>query len=252
MTTIALLLFCLPMQDRVILWDSAIAVTGDHLRSGRRPRGYVGTPTAGALAIDYLQCEAIANGRRTLWFTETSADYLYLKARTSFGTKYQGHGVTYEDMANACASCGRMPDSSWTYWGINHWGPWSVMNRVYRMDRLVIEAKEVFKRDECIRAMRSRNPVLLGIRHSFVGDTVKSDGKFYGKISGTNWVTMAVMVGYDANGRNGDAFCIDNHWPISYGLCPEDGAPPHSFWIDGDVLDRVLRQAPSYELVGAK
>lgn len=237
-----------PGYQRYTLWDSAISVTGDHLK----PRLHmVGAPVSAAIAIDYLQCDAIANGRRTGKFRPTNSDYFYRVAREIIRPRgfYPEQGVFPEGLATACL-LGRLDDTKENQVALDYGGPPAVIAAAIN-DRLVSKTVPVDKLGQCIVAMQNRNPVLVTLGPGFVYDEITEDGKLYARPQG-RWAHIVTMSAYDPDGRNGAAFCLDNCWPLSKDHVPQDGAPPDSFWIDEDLMSKILAEHTAYEIVGIR
>lgn len=93
-------------------------------------------------------------------------------------------------------------------------------------------------------AIANGYPVTVASNQGFQGRFVADKGKMWGGPGG-QWAHQMCFIGVDDDPARPGCYCL-NSWGPDAHPAPIDDAPPGGFWVDADVVDRMVRQGDSF------
>lgn len=237
---------------RVVLWDFTRHLLGRHLPTWTQQVG--DCVSMGAVnAVDYLACmEVVQLGDRER-YRPAFPPFVYGTSRVQVGGgRIDGDGSLGVWAAEAVRRFGVLPgdvDGVPRYSGTvaRRWGqppgpPADVM-KVAR-PHLVRATARVNNYEQVRDALANGYPVTVASMQGFAMRPVVEGGKHWGQPRGT-WAHQMCLIGVDDAPRRPGAYCLNSWGPDAHGP-PADDAPPGGFWIDAEVVARMVGQGDSF------
>lgn len=247
---------------RVVLWDFAKKVLGQHIPTLRQMTGSCvgnGAENAGL----YVQCVEIAKGDRER-FEMLFLPYHYGRGRLRAGIRGRGEGSTGSGQAEAVRLDGYLsqedPENAdlpkpsggpnALTWGGNVENEWSDGARINskwieKGRRHLIRSTAPVTTYEATRdAICNGYPVTVASMQGFQMRPVVDGGKAWGKPSG-QWAHQMCFVGCDDDTRRPGCYCL-NSWGADAHGQPAGDEPPGGFWVDAEIVSKMVRQNDSF------
>jgi hypothetical protein len=239
--------------QRVVLWDYARKVNGgEHLPTFRQEVGDCVSMGA-ANAINYLACMEIVRLGDRERFRPSYQPYLYGTGRVFIGKgRINGDGSVGIWQADAVRQYGTLPaDEAGVppYSGAiaRKWGkrPGPPEQFVKLAEPHCLQTTALVTSYDQVRdALANGYPVTVASMQGFRMQPVVDRGKHWGKPAG-QWAHQMCFIGIDDDPARPGAYCL-NSWGASAHGQPADDAPPGGFWVDADVVHRMVRQKDSF------
>jgi hypothetical protein len=242
--------------ENVYLWEACRKVTGDLLPP--RNQGQIGSCVAfgTASAIEHLQCVQIASGSREE-YRDLAQEVIYGGSRVEIGGgRIRGDGsigawaarfVTQYGMV-ARGRYGDIDLSKYDERRCRLYGETGVPDRLEPIAKAhpVKAVTNVRTFAECRAAIRNGYPIAVCSTQGF---RMQRDAEGFCAPQGT-WAHCMAIVGVQGGKRPG-AFLL-NSWGGSAHTGPLGaGNPsPAGFWVDANVVDRMLREGDSWAFSG--
>lgn len=211
------------------------------------------------LGTEFLTCAEIHAGEREEWRGKYSVEATYALSRVEIGGRKLGRN---EDGSN-----GSWAAKALTTFGVllrAKYGKYDLTERRDDLavtwgydglpDELEVLAKEhpikttalVMSYDEAIDALARGCPVPVCSNYGF---TMERDKDGFCTPRGT-WYHCMVLAGWDDESRRPGVECFNSWGDYLKGGEHRLGVAPGAFWIDADVIDKMLRQGDSFALSG--
>jgi hypothetical protein len=239
-------------EEDVYLWESVRTVTGDILPA--RNQGSVGSCVAFATAsaIEFLSCWQIEEGDAAV-YRDLAQEVIYGGSRVEIGGgRIRGDGSIGAWAAKWAKDFGVAPRGIHGRHDLRLYDEARCRDYGRRgvPDDLELVAKEhpvrsvanIRSWEECRAAIRNGYPVLVCSSQGF---TMDRDEEGFCNPRG-RWYHAMAVVGVRGGTRPG-GFLLNSWGPDAHRgpLFPSD-APSWGFWVDADVLDRMLAQGDSW------
>lgn len=208
---------------------------------------------AWALAVDMLAAlEIIAHGESERWAGETATEPIYGGSRIEIGRGRLGNGGgslgswgarAVQELGTVVRGVyGQIDLRRYSGQRANEWGRpgHGVPDELEpTMARHVVRATSLVTSYEQARdAIANGFPVVVCSTQGF---TSKRDSLGFAKASGT-WAHAMCLIGVDDANRRPGCLCMNSWGPNWISGPKRHGQPDGSFWIDADVVDRMLRR----------
>lgn len=252
---------------KVLLWDYAKAANGgEHIQILRQQTGACVGHMAWAAAM-YLSAMEIARLGESEQLKTLFLPYTYGRGRFHSGIGGRGEGSLGSGQAKAASQDGyfaqdafeELPapfdDAGGMTWGEEAEYGWSdgkkIANKYVSAGKLhpVKSTALVVTYEQVRDAIANGYPVgvcsMVGFEHP---GKVDADGKCWGVQRG-RWPHAMTFIGVDDNPARPGCYCL-NSWGPSGGAGPRgpwnDGAPPGGFWVDDEIVERMVRERDSF------
>lgn len=244
---------------RLVLWDITNPILGKHVPTlYQRTGSCVGN--GHWTVCTYLMLLEIAAGEAET-FQEIFLPYHYGRGRLHAGMSGRGEGSTGSGQAEAIRVDGILinaldglpkpsgGDDALT-WGASVEMEWSAGNRI--SDKWIQEGRKhpckttamVTSYKQVRDSLLNRYPVAVCSNVGFEGRFKEDRGRIWGGVGGS-WNHCMCFIGVDDDPARPGVYCR-NSWSSDAHPKPIDGAPPGGFWVDADVVDRMVRQEDSF------
>jgi hypothetical protein len=111
-------------------------------------------------------------------------------------------------------------------------------------DHLVRATAPVSSYEQVRDALVNGYPVTVASMQGFKMKPTIDKGKHWGVPSGS-WAHQMCFIGVDDDRRRPGCYCLNSWGPDAHGA-PADDAPPGGFWVDADVVTRMVGQKDSF------
>lgn len=248
---------------RVVLWDAARKVHGRHLPTLRQEEGSC-VEQGKINAMMYLMCvERLRGDREKLEYPNLCHGYGWTRYYSGFSNR--GHGALGSGAAKAATTAGVCPVGGYELpepkiiersghremgWGAANETKYSTYQAIpdpanqMAKKHLVRTTAPVTSYEQTRDAIVNGYPVTVASMQGFRMQTVRELGKHWGVPSGT-WAHQMCFVGVDDDALRPGCYCL-NSWGVDAHGAPADDAPPGGFWVDANIVDRMVRQQDSY------
>jgi hypothetical protein len=236
---------------RVVLWDAAKKVTGDHLPTFYQLIGDCVSQGA-TNAVQYLQCVEIARLNEPERYRPIFQPYIYGISRKQIGNgNLRGDGSLGVWAAQGVRKYGVLaadeegvPEYSADVarsWGSK--GPPSHFIDIGK-NHLIQTIAKVTTYESVRDALVNGYPVTVASNRGFKMTGTVSDGKLWGTASG-NWAHQMCFIGVDDDSKRPGCYVL-NSWGVNAHGKPADDAPRGGFWVDADVVASMVKQGDSF------
>lgn len=250
---------------RCFLWEYAKqANDGKHLPTLNQQTGScVGNGAWNA--VMYLMAMEIVRLGENEQMKTIFLPYHYGRGRHYAGIRGRGEGSTGSGQAKAVVKDGVLPqeygglpepsggDEGFT-WGARVEMDWSDgarikqeyidAGKVYPVQSTALVTTYTAVRDSILNGY----PVTVASMQGFSRQSEVAKGKRWGKASG-QWAHQMCFLGVDDDTARPGAYCM-NSWSVQGGVGPQgeplNGEPRGGFWVDADVVERMVRQQDSF------
>lgn len=238
---------------RCVLWDYTKKINGgQHLPTFRQEVGDCVSQGA-ANAVNYLSAMEIARLKDREKFRPAFQPYLYGISRVQIGGGRIGgdgsvgawaaegakkFGVLFADEEGVPAYSGSIART----WGKRPGPPQQFIDKAKQY--LVKSTAMVRTYEEVRDAIVNGYPVTVASMQGFQMRARVDQGKHWGVPSGS-WAHQMCFVGVDDEGNRPGCYCL-NSWGDGAHGPPADDAPPGGFWVDAEVVTRMVRQGDSF------
>lgn len=242
-----------PSGKRLVFWDFAKKLTGAHLPTFRQLIGDCVSMGA-ANVVNYLQCRQIIASGLNRTYHPAYQPYIYGISRVQIGKGQLGnedgsmgiwaaegckrYGVLRADFSGVPPYSAQVPKK----WGYRPGPPSNFITEAKQY--LVNTYASVTDYSDVIEALYNGYPVTVASMQGFKMAPKVDRGKSWGIASGS-WAHQMCFIGFDDNPSRPGCYCLNSWGPDAHGN-PADDAPPGGFWVDADVVTRMVRQEDSF------
>lgn len=241
------------LGGRLVLWDFARKVTGGrHLPTYDQQIGDCVSMGA-ANAVNYLACMEIARLGDRERFRPAYQPWIYGISRVQVGKgRIRGDGSIGAWAAEGVKRFGvlaadeeRVPPYSGAIarrWGNPPGPPKEFFDEA--APHIVKTTAPVRSYADVRDALLNGYPVTVASMQGFRMRPAIDKGKHWGVPAG-EWAHQMAFIGVDDDPKRPGAYCL-NSWGESAHGPPADDAPPGGFWVDAEVVERMVRQDDSF------
>lgn len=236
---------------RVVLWDAARKVLGKDVPCFEQEIG--DCVSMGACnALNYLQCVEILRGDQEE-FQPAYQPFSYGISRVQVGGgRLSGDGSIgawaaeghrrFGCLFTTDDGCPPYSGSVARQWGKRPGPPQKFLGLA--VDNLLHSTALMSGYTTARQAICNGFPVTVASDQGFLMRPVVDKGKHWGKASGS-WAHQMCFIGVDDDSRRPGCYCMNSWGPNAHGK-PADDAPAGGFWVDAEVVDRMIRQQDSF------
>lgn len=214
-----------------------------------------------ALANDTLKVTEIVNGEREAWVAETSTEDLYSGSRVIIGgNRIRGDGsigawvvkYMHEDKFGTLARI-KYEFADMTKYDGNRARSWGSKRMP---DALLNEAKKhpitgytsVETYEDVIDSLYNGYPVIICSNQGFAS---KRDDDGFARAQGS-WGHCMALLSFDDEYKRPGCLCV-NSWGPAWITGPKrHDQPDGSFWMDAEIVERIVKQGDSWAISGFK
>lgn len=240
--------------QRVVLWDFARRVNGGrHLPTLRQEIG--DCVSMGATnAVNYLACMEIARLGERERYRPAFPPFIYGISRVQVGGGRLGNsdgslGIWAADavrkygvLAGDEPGVPRYSGALAREWGHRPGPPEAFLGAA--QPHCLKTTAPVGSYAEVRAALVNGYPVTVASMQGFQMMPRVERGKHWGIPAG-QWSHQMSFIGVDDTGARPGCYCMNSWGPDAHGP-PADDAPPGGFWVDAEIVDRMVRQGDSF------
>lgn len=241
-----------------LLWDHTRKVIGRDICYTQEIGDCVAVATQ--TALDYLQCREICDGDREKW-TEISSEIIYAGARVNVGRgQLSGDGCVVSWAARAIQDFGTVKRGTYGDVDLSRYSgrvARSLGSRGVGIPKAIIQYSKahVVEGFEMVESyaeisdlVASGHPVVIGSSQGF---SETRDRQGFARPQG-RWEHAMCIVGVD-NQHERRCVCISNQWGPNWISGPKrHDQPDGTFWVDEEIVDRMLNQGEAFSPRGFK
>lgn len=243
---------------RVVLWDFATKVLGQHLPTFTQEIGDC-VSMGMANCANYLQVVQIALGMNKtdgtpMDFHPSFQPYIYGVSRVQIGGGRLG-GSDGSIGAWAAEGCKKYGILRADFTGVppysgsvaRQWGrsgpPANFLNEAKQF--LIQTYSPVMSYEQVRDALVNGYPVSVASNRGFRMTLQDRGGKLFGVPSGS-WAHQMCFIGVDDTGSNPGCYCMNSWGANAFSPGHKNGEPPGGFWVDPETVTQMCRAEDSF------